>query len=81
MMDQLPNPPEALFSRLFRNSLATRPAIAGALYGAGAGSRDQCWLAHLGAGYFILAAYVPLLFITHGLAFRIPLRTKVFVPK
>src|SRR5215475_13792657 len=30
----------------------------------------------LGAGYFILAAYVPLLFITHGLAFRL-LRTKV----
>ena len=30
----------------------------------------------LGAGYFILAAYVPLLFITHGLAFRILLRTK-----
>jgi hypothetical protein len=31
----------------------------------------------LGAGYFILAAYVPLLLITHGLAFRILLRTKV----
>ena len=30
----------------------------------------------LGAGYFILAAYVPLLLITHGLAFRILLRTK-----
>src|ERR1051326_5512514 len=30
----------------------------------------------LGAGYFILTAYVPLLFITHGLAFRILLRTK-----
>jgi hypothetical protein len=30
----------------------------------------------LGAGYFILAAYVPLLFITHGLAFRILLRMK-----
>jgi hypothetical protein len=29
----------------------------------------------LGAGYFILAAYVPLLLITHGLAFRILLRT------
>jgi hypothetical protein len=28
----------------------------------------------LGAGYFILAAYVPLLLITHGLAFRILLR-------
>src|SRR5437899_12275484 len=34
----------------------------------------------LGAGYFILAAYVPLLLITHGLAFRILLRTKVVVP-
>jgi len=31
----------------------------------------------LGAGYFILTAYVPLLVITHGLAFRILLRTKV----
>jgi len=31
----------------------------------------------LGAGYFILTAYVPLLLITHGLAFRILLRTKV----
>jgi hypothetical protein len=31
----------------------------------------------LGAGYFILTAYVPLLFITHGLAFRLLLRTKV----
>ena len=31
----------------------------------------------LGAGYLIMAAYVPLLFITHGLAFRILLRTKV----
>lgn len=30
----------------------------------------------LGAGYFILSAYVPLLFITHCLAFRILLRTK-----
>jgi hypothetical protein len=34
----------------------------------------------LGAGYFIVAAYVPLLLITHGLAFRILLRTKVVVP-
>jgi hypothetical protein len=34
----------------------------------------------LGAGYFILTAYVPLLLITHGLAFRILLRTKAFVP-
>src|SRR6185312_5098777 len=28
----------------------------------------------LGAGYFILTAYVPLLLITHGLAFRMLLR-------
>jgi hypothetical protein len=34
----------------------------------------------LGAGYFILAVYVPLLFITHGLAFRILLRTRVLAP-
>lgn len=34
----------------------------------------------LGAGYFILAAYVPLLLITHGLAFRILLRSEVVVP-
>lgn len=34
----------------------------------------------LGAGYFILFAYVPLLFITHGLAFRILMRGKVVVP-
>jgi hypothetical protein len=34
----------------------------------------------LGAGYFILTAYVPLLFITHGLAFRMLLRTKVVAP-
>ena len=34
----------------------------------------------LGAGYFILTAYVPLLLITHGMAFRMLLRTKVLVP-
>jgi hypothetical protein len=34
----------------------------------------------LGAGYFILAAYVPLLLITHGLAFRLLVRAKVLVP-
>jgi hypothetical protein len=34
----------------------------------------------LGAGYFIFAAYVPLLLITHGLAFRMLLRTKIVVP-
>ncbi len=34
----------------------------------------------LGAGYFILNAYVPLLLITHGLAFRILLRTKALAP-
>jgi hypothetical protein len=34
----------------------------------------------LGAAYFIVTALVPLPLITHGLAFRILLRTKVFVP-
>ena len=34
----------------------------------------------LGAGYFILTAYVPLLLITHGLAFRILLRAKAVAP-
>ena len=34
----------------------------------------------LGAGYFILTAYVPLLLITHGLVFRMLLRTRLFVP-
>ena len=34
----------------------------------------------LGAGYFLLTVYVPLLLITHGLAFRILLRTKVAAP-
>lgn len=33
----------------------------------------------LGAGYFILMAYVPLLLVTHGLVFRILLRTKFAV--
>ena len=34
----------------------------------------------LGAGYFILAAYVPLLLITHGLAFRLLLGAKAVAP-
>jgi hypothetical protein len=34
----------------------------------------------LGAGYFILMAYVPLLFVTHGIAFRILWRTKAVAP-
>jgi hypothetical protein len=34
----------------------------------------------LGAGYFIVTAYVPLLFIAHGLAFRILLQTKAAAP-
>jgi hypothetical protein len=34
----------------------------------------------LGAGYFLFTAYVPLLLITHGLVFRILLRSKVVVP-
>src|SRR6201998_2707696 len=34
----------------------------------------------LGAGYFILTAYVPLLLITHGLAFRMLLQAKAVAP-
>jgi len=34
----------------------------------------------LGAGYFIFTTYVPLLFITHGLAFRMLLRTNGVAP-
>jgi hypothetical protein len=34
----------------------------------------------LGAAYFIVIALVPLLLITHGLAFRMLLRTKAVVP-
>src|SRR5258707_4715336 len=34
----------------------------------------------LGAGYFILTAFVPLLLITHGLAFRILLQAKAAAP-
>ena len=34
----------------------------------------------LGAGYFILTAYVPLLLLTHGLAFRILLQAKAVAP-
>lgn len=34
----------------------------------------------LGATYFILAAYVPLLLITHGMVFRILVRTKAVAP-
>jgi hypothetical protein len=34
----------------------------------------------LGAGYFILTAYVPLLLITHGLAFRILLQARAVAP-
>ncbi|HTC89171.1 MAG TPA: hypothetical protein VK686_12780 [Bryobacteraceae bacterium] len=34
----------------------------------------------LGAGFFILAAYVPLLLITHGMAFRILLLSNVVMP-
>ena len=38
---------------------------------------NQGWL---GATYFILNAYVPLLLITHGLAFRMLLRTRAVAP-
>ena len=34
----------------------------------------------LGAGYFIVTAYVPLLLVTHGLVFRILLRPRVAAP-
>jgi hypothetical protein len=34
----------------------------------------------LGAAYFILTAYVPLLLITHGLVFRMLVRTRVDLP-
>jgi hypothetical protein len=34
----------------------------------------------LGAGYFILTAYVPLLLITHGLAFRTLLQARAVAP-
>ena len=34
----------------------------------------------LGAGFFILTAYVPLLLVTHGLAFRMLLGSKVVAP-
>jgi hypothetical protein len=34
----------------------------------------------LGAGYFLLTAYVPLLLVTHALAFRILLRKRVVAP-
>ena len=34
----------------------------------------------LGAAYFILTAYVPLLLVTHVLAFRMLLRAKIVVP-
>jgi hypothetical protein len=34
----------------------------------------------LGAGYFIFAAYVPLLLITHGLVFRMLRQTKAAAP-
>jgi len=34
----------------------------------------------LGAGYFILTAYVPLLLLTHGLTFRILLQAKAVAP-
>jgi hypothetical protein len=37
----------------------------------------QGWL---GAGYFILTAYVPLLLITHVMLFRMLLRTKAVAP-
>ena len=53
-----------LFFAFYQGSLISLPAAPGLL----------------GAGYFILVAYVPILLITHGLVFRILLRTEVAVP-
>jgi hypothetical protein len=59
------------------NTFGTADLLFGFYQGARISLPDSQGL--LGAGYFILAAYVPLLLITHGLAFRILLRTKVVV--
>jgi hypothetical protein len=60
------------------NTFGTADLLFAFYQGSGISLPDKPGL--LGAGYFILAAYVPLLFITHGLAFRILLRTKVVAP-
>jgi hypothetical protein len=55
------------------NAFGTADILFGFYLGARISLPDHQGL--LGAGYFILTAYVPLLLITHGLAFRILLRT------
>jgi hypothetical protein len=57
------------------NVFGTADLLFGFYQGGGISIPDTPGL--LGAGYFILFAYVPLLFITHGLAFRILLQTNV----
>jgi hypothetical protein len=60
------------------NTFGTADLLFAFYLGNGISLPDQPGL--LGAGFFILTAYVPLLLVTHGLAFRIILRTKVAVP-
>lgn len=60
------------------NIFGTADLLFGFYQGNGISLADRQGL--LGATYFILAAYVPLLFITHGLVFRILLRSKVVAP-
>ena len=61
-----------------RISLPNNPG----LLGASLGWAGQCqwWRSGGAMGYFILTAYVPLLFVTHGLVFRILLRTRAAAP-
>jgi len=56
------------------NSFGTADLLFGVYQGSRISLPDTPGL--LGAGYFILSAYVTLILITHGLAFRILLRTK-----
>jgi hypothetical protein len=56
------------------NIFGTADLVFGFFQGARISLPDRPGL--LGAGYFILMAYVPLLLVTHGLVFRILLRTK-----
>ena len=60
------------------NAVGTADLLFAFYLGARIGLPDTPGL--LGAGYFILAAYVPLLLITHGLVFRILVRARIVVP-
>ena len=60
------------------NTVGTADLLFGFYQGARISLPDTQGL--LGAGYFILTAYVPLLLMTHGLAFRILLGMRVVVP-